>query len=330
MEVIFFYICPLFRKMIWIERPHTDPWFNLAAEEFILKHTQNDVMMLWQNSSSVVVGKHQNMAAEVNLRFTDAHHIPVIRRLSGGGTVYHDKGNINYTLIRSAVGNGFPVDFKAFTQPLILFLKQFDLEASFEGKNNLRIGHKKFSGNAAHVFKNKVMHHGTLLFNSDLALLEKIIQPHQEQFVDKSIKSVRAEVTNLTSLLPADLGIDSFKRQFKAFLLDYFGISTLRSFTGEEEAKIQALAQTKYKSWEWNMGYSPRFLINKTVPTPDGLIRAKIQVKAGIIEGCSLFLAEKELTAMEKKLMHQPYQKEVLLPLLADNPFSETLKNILF
>jgi lipoate-protein ligase A len=316
--------------MIWIERPHTDPWFNLAAEEYILKHTQEDVLMFWQNTSSVVVGKHQNTAAEVNLSFTDNHKIPVIRRISGGGTVYHDLGNINYTLIRKAEKNEFPVDFKAFTQPLIAFLKSYGLEARFEGKNNLRIHNKKFSGNAAHVYKNRVMHHGTLLFDTDLNMLEKIIQNRQEQFSDRAIKSVRAKVGNLSEFLPGSITQITFKEQFQQFLHHYFNIESQHQLSDEETKIIAELAETRYKSWEWNIGYSPQFSIQKTADTPYGIIRAKLRIKSGHIVAVDLFFEDKKLIKIEKQLMGQAYRKAGLLKILADNRFSETLVNTLF
>ncbi len=316
--------------MIWIERPHTDPWFNLAAEEFILKHYKDDLLMFWQNTPSVVIGKHQNTVAEVDTNFTETNQIPVIRRISGGGTVYHDLGNINYTLIRSATKNEFPVDFKAFTRPLIEFLKTHELNAHIEKKNNLRIGNKKFSGNAAHVFKNRVMHHGTILFETNLETLEKVIQPQPDQFTDKAIKSIRTEVVNLNELLPKATTINVFKSQFKEFLLQYFKIKSLHQLSEEETAKIKDLAETKYKSWEWNMGYSPKFSIHKELKTPYGLIRVKLQIKAGIIEALDLFFEDKKLIKIEEQLLHQTYRKTELLKILASNRFSETLINALF
>lgn len=329
-ECIFFYICPYLKSMIWIERPHIDPWFNLAAEEYILKQYKQDLLMFWQNTPSVVVGKHQNTAAEVDMDYAAAHHIPVIRRISGGGTVYHDLGNINYTLIRSTAKNEFPVDFRAFTQPLIAFLASFGIDARFEGKNNLLIGGRKFSGNAAHLFKNRVMHHGTILFQTDLEKLEKIIQPKQGQFNDKAIKSVHAKVMNLSEIFPKDISFDKFKVQLKQFLLDYYKIETSFQLTDADLSAIHELANTKYKSWQWNVGYSPKFSVQKSETTPYGIIRAKLQVKAGIITSVDLFFEDKRLITIEEQLLNQPYQKEQLMKTLTNNRFAKTLVNTLF
>ncbi len=316
--------------MIWIERPQTDPWFNLAAEEFILKHFPEDILMLWQSTSSVVVGKHQNTVAEVDTNFTEVNHIPIIRRISGGGTVYHDLGNLNYTFIKSTDRDNYPVDFKTFTKPLIEFLRNYQLDVRFEGKNNLRVGNKKFSGNAAHVFKNRVMHHGTILFETDLEKLEKVIQSKQGQYTDKAIKSVRTEVVNLSQLLTPAIKLNYFKTQFKHFLTDYFNIKNIRQFTDDQSIAIRKLAETKYKSWAWNMGYSPKFTVHKKVETAYGHIRANLQVKAGIIDELDLYFEDKKLIKIEDQLRHHPYKKIELLNQLEGNRFSETLVNALF
>jgi len=316
--------------MIWIERPQTDPWFNLAAEEFVLRHFTEDVLMFWQNTPSVVVGKHQNTLAEVNMDFVQANQIPVIRRISGGGTVFHDLGNINYTLIRSVEKDSMLVDFRKFTQPLRDFLETVGLEAYFEGKNNLRVQGKKFSGNAAHVFKQRVMHHGTILFDTDLKVLEKVIQPSQEQYFDKGIKSINAEVTNISTLLLEKTSLKDFKKLMTDFFKDYFQIVDHQRLGADEVESIEKLAASKYKTWEWNVGYSPKYTLQKEVDTAYGRLKTKLYVEAGIIQDITLFIEEKKLIKIENQLKHQPHRKAVLLKLLATDRFSETLVNTLF
>lgn len=148
-----------------INQPNSDPYFNLAAEEYFLKNFQEDFFMLWRSWPSVVVGKHQNALAEINHEFVRLHQIPVARRLSGGGTVFHDPGNVNFTFIRN-VANISEVNFKIFTIPVIEALKKLGVEAYTTGRNDLLIDGKKISGNAEHVHRNRVLHHGTLLFDS--------------------------------------------------------------------------------------------------------------------------------------------------------------------
>ncbi|HEY9115846.1 MAG TPA: lipoate--protein ligase family protein, partial [Bacteroidales bacterium] len=197
--------------MIFIYQPETDPFFNIAAEDFLLKNSPDDFIMLWQNKPSVIIGKHQNTFAEVNLDFVNKNNIPVIRRMSGGGTVYHDLGNINFTMITSENNPEKLIDFRKFTEPLILFLKSLGIEAAFESKNNLKVNGKKISGNSAHVKKDKIMHHGTLLFNTNLRNLENSIKPPKTNITDKAVKSVRATVTNISKELDDKMPIEKFR-----------------------------------------------------------------------------------------------------------------------
>ena len=316
--------------MIFIRRPQTDPFFNLAAEEYILRNSREDVLMLWQNEPAVVVGKHQNALAEVNMDFVRENNIPVIRRISGGGTVYHDLGNINMTCISTSGKQGTLIDFRKFTQPVIDFLKQFGLEASFEGKNNLVVNSKKFSGNSAHVFKNKVMHHGTFLYSTDLDRLEKVIHPGSGYIVDKSIKSVRATVGNMAGFLKHPVTINVFKSQLEQFLIDYHHINKILDLSGEEQKAIEKLTQEKYHRWEWNIGYSPKYSVEGERDTEYGKFHVSLEVKEGKITDIVLLFEGKKLEKIEQKLLGQKHDKVHLQKILADNHFSEVIINTLF
>ena len=160
--------------MLIIRRHNTDPWFNLATEEFVLKNFDEDTFMLWRNAPSIIVGKHQNTLAEINLDYVKKNNIKVVRRLSGGGAVFHDLGNINFTFIKTGE-NGNLIDFKKYTEPILEVLLKMGINARFEGRNDLTIEGKKFSGNAEHIWKNRVLHHGTLLFSSHMANLSEAL-----------------------------------------------------------------------------------------------------------------------------------------------------------
>ncbi len=270
--------------MIFINRTETDPLFNIAAEEYVLKHYTDDVLMLWQSRPSVVIGKHQNLVAEVNLNYIRQNNIPVLRRISGGGTVYHDLGNLNYTFIRSEENRERLIDFKAFSKPVIEFLKTLGIKAEVEGKSNLVVDGKKISGNAAHVFKNRVLHHGTLLFNSNLDELEKVIRPAGAQINDKSIKSVRATVTNLADKLKNTLTIKEFREQLSSFLINFYGVAKTYSFTLHDMEAIKMLINEKYGTADWNYGYSPAYEFENRIGNASLLIK----VKKGIIEHADL------------------------------------------
>lgn len=269
--------------MIFINRKETNPYFNIAAEEFALKHFDEDVLMLWQSAPSVIVGKHQNLIAEVNLGYTHKHNIPVIRRISGGGTVYHDLGNLNYTLIRTEADRERLIDFNRFSTPIVEFLKTMGLKAGFEGKNNLVLDGKKFSGNSAHVFKNRVIHHGTLLFNTNLNKLEKVILPVKASIKDKAVKSVRATVTNISEHIP-DINYNIFRQNLTRFLIDYYSIDTIYSFSTQDVKSINKLVDDKYLSPDWNYSYSPTYEFENSF---EGYY-LKIIVKKGLIESIEM------------------------------------------
>ena len=312
--------------MIFIERPETNPYFNIAAEEYVLKHFEEDVLMLWQSEPSVIIGKHQNTLTEVNLDFIRDNHIPVIRRISGGGTVFHDLGNLNYTLITTGTVQERLIDFHKFTKPVRVFLSAFGIHSEFEGKNNLSIQGRKFSGNSAHVFKKRVMHHGTLLFETDLDRLEKSIHPDKLNIKDKAVQSIRATVGNIAEHLPADYSISQFRNAFKNFLFGYLQISKIRSFSPAAISEIEKLADKKYKQWEWNFGYSPAYTFQNEVDN----ISVKLFVKNGIINEIEIEgeIESKELLTERLKGTAHRLQKtiEVLAFVYPDRDNSVLLK----
>jgi lipoate---protein ligase len=161
--------------MLCIYNPSTEPYFNMAAEEYLLKNFSANIFMLWRNDNAVVVGKHQNSLAEINHDFVQQNNIKVVRRLSGGGTVFHDLGNLNFTFITNGEGEEL-VNFRKFTQPILEVLLQLGVHAKFEGRNDLTINGLKFSGNAEHVFKKRTLHHGTLLFSSKISDLTQALK----------------------------------------------------------------------------------------------------------------------------------------------------------
>ena len=221
-----------------------DIYFHLAVEEFLLKNRAEEFFMLWQSEPCVVVGKHQNALAEVHHRYLRAHHIPVARRLTGGGTVYHGPGNMNFTFIRNGE-QGKLVDFKKFVRPVVKFLQLKGLPATIGTRNDLLIEGLKISGNAEHVFKQRVLHHGTLLFNADLEVLNTSIRVRPGRFRDKAVQSNRSEVTNIAAWLIRPQTIDEFSDELYQFLVNEFSGSPYQ-FTRSELKEIELLKATKY------------------------------------------------------------------------------------
>ncbi len=243
-------------KLSYLLLPSTDPAYNLAVEEILFRCAPHDRMyvMLWQNDNAIIIGKHQNTLAEINADFVAARGIRVVRRLSGGCAVYHDMGNLNYTII--APSEEGSLDFGRFGQIVVRALGKLGVSAEMNGRNDLTIDGRKFSGCAQYVRDGRVMHHGTLLFDSDLETVSQALQTDPRKLAAKGVKSVRSRVTNIRAHLKEDMPLP----QFRDFLLRCI----LEEFPGEPflcseafDRKAQALKQSRYDTWDWNYGRSP-------------------------------------------------------------------------
>ncbi|MDY0104341.1 MAG: lipoate--protein ligase [Lentimicrobium sp.] len=274
--------------MLCIIRHETDPYFNLAAEEYVLKNFQRDCFMLWRNENAIIVGKHQNTLAEINVDYVKEKDIKVVRRLSGGGAVFHDMGNLNFTFIASGENHKL-VDFRKFTLPILEVLQMLELEARFEGRNDLTIEGKKFSGNAEHVHKNRVLHHGTLLFSSVMADVSNALKVDPDKFNDKAVKSVRSRVTNISDHLKSPLTVLEFRDLILKHVMESTPGAELYSFTPADVEAITRLRDEKYITWEWNYGYSPKYNFRKTVKTNGGKLEVLLEVNNGKIEKAKFF-----------------------------------------
>lgn len=265
-----------------IQRSETDPYYNLAAEEYLLKAATVNTFMTWSNEPSVIVGKHQNTSREINHSFIQTHNLHVVRRITGGGTVYHDPGNINFSFIYTDRKENL-VDFRFFTEPIMLFLKDLGLNATFEGKSNISVDGLKVSGNSAHIYRQKVLHHGTLLFNTDLDKLEKAIAGRTKHYNDKSVRSVPAEVANISGLLKEKISVKEFIALFQVFIFNNSKDTYDDVLQPGEVEAIMKLARQKYKSYSWNFGYSPDYKYDEGWTTQDGEFSISLSVKEGLI-----------------------------------------------
>lgn len=268
--------------MYFLHRSHTDPHFNLAAEEYLLRHGPGDMFMLWRNEPCVVIGKHQNAFAEINYRYCRDHGIPVIRRISGGGAVYHDTGNLNFSFIQT-VGNQNLVDFSRFLAPMMDSLGQLGLIVSTGKRNDLFLEGMKFSGNAEHVFRNKVLHHGTLLFETNLEILNHALTPAANKFSGKAVRSIRSTVTNIKPYMESIKSMEEFAEKLTATFSESIRELQPYQLSSEDIRLIGQLANDKYRTWKWNFGYSPEYDLLAGFESAFGNVKMEFKVKNGLI-----------------------------------------------
>jgi lipoate---protein ligase len=273
--------------MLCITSHTTDPYFNLASEEFLLKSFTEDIFMLYCNEPSVIVGKHQNTFAEINYWYVKEKKIKVVRRLSGGGTVFHDSGNLNFCFISNG-REGNLVDFRKFTTPILDVLKKLNVSAERSGRNDLIIKGLKFSGNAEHVYKNRTLHHGTILFSSHLNQLIEALKVDPQKYKDKAVKSVPGKVTNIIDHLSEKISIENFRDIITQHILSKYSGALKYSFSNQDESAISTLVENKYSTWEWNFGYSPKFQYKNEGFIDNKKISFNLEIDKGVITDANI------------------------------------------
>ena len=316
--------------MLYIKRKETDPYFNIAAEEYVLKNFTEDCFMLWRNEACVIAGKHQNTLAEINLDFIEENKLPVVRRISGGGTVFHDLGNLNFSFIKNGSSEKL-VNFRKFTEPIIGALATLGVEAKFEGRNDLTVKGMKISGNAEHVHKNRVLHHGTLLFSAELGKLSNALKVDPSKFKDKAVKSVRSRVTNIIEHLAEPISIAAFEKSIYDYVLKSDQEAEFYEFTSQDIENINELVKTKYNTWEWNFAYSPKYNFNKSTRSNGGSLEFNMDVKDGLINKLKItgdFFSNRDINDIEELLIGKLHNKEAIETALKQIDFKEYFRNI--
>ena len=303
------------------------PYFNLAAEEHLLKATNDDFFMLWQSSPCVVVGKHQNTYAETNFRYTRENNIQIARRLSGGGTVFHGAGNINFTFIVNG-DEGKLIDFKKHLRPIVGFLKTLGIEATIGEKNDLRIGDLKISGNAEHVYRKRTLHHGTLLYNADLHRLNQSILLLKKKYTDKAVQSNRSQVTNIIDYMDEPLDLSEFRHRLLTFVGNEFQGAMDYSFSENQIHSIEKLMLEKYQTPEWIFSYSPRYTFENSFAWNSQLVQVHLSVEKGHIQHAKISIpGENNLsTELASRLIGKSHLLEAIEQVLAEFQFPTSLE----
>jgi lipoate-protein ligase A len=303
------------KHTVFIDAKTTDPDHNLALEEYIFNHLPRDkeYLYLWRNDNAIIIGRHQNTLAEIDSAFVEEKGIRVVRRLSGGGAVYHDMGNLNFTFIVDAKA-GSQVDLRSFCLRVVDALRALGLDAQVDGRNDILANGCKVSGNAQYVKEGRVMHHGTLLFDSDLTVLSKALQPDPEKIKAKGVKSVRSRVANIRSLLKQDMTLDQFRDHLARYLLGGDGMRY--ELTQQDLAKIEAIRAQRYGTWEWNYGASAQCdLERRTRIEGVGTVRAHIRLDHGRIADVTFtgdFFSTIEPAGLSALLRGRPLTQEAL------------------
>jgi lipoate---protein ligase len=317
--------------MLCIIHKSTDPFFNIATDEYIFKHIKEDCFMLWQNDNAIIVGKHQNALAEINLDYVKEKGIDVVRRLSGGGAVYHDMGNLNFSFTHTGKDSSKMVDFRKYTRPIIDVLQEMGVNAAFEGRNDLTIDGKKFSGNAEHVIGNKILHHGTLLFSSEMRDVSGALKINPLKYRDRATKSIPKRVTNISYHLKENIGLEAFRDRIMQHIIARFDNCHPYEFTEEDIQKIQKIRDEKYASWEWNFGYSPKYDFQQGVRTKGGTLEIHINVDKGKITAIKFlgdFFNLLPVEELEKKLVGCLHEEKALRQRLQEVHPGKYLKDI--
>lgn len=291
-----------------------DPAVNLALEEYVLRQAQTDedLLLFYINAPSIIIGRHQNTLEEINREYVEQHGIHIVRRLSGGGAVYHDLGNLNFSFLTNYQRENFQ-NFRKFTEPVARSLAKLGVLAELSGRNDILIDGRKVSGNAQYVSKTRMVSHGTLLFNTDLSHVSDALHVHASKIESKGIKSVRSRVANISEFLSQPMDIESFR---KHVLATYFEGATeipVYPLSAQDWDAVQQLAEERYRSWEWTYGNSPDFNVEKRQRFPSGEVDARLDVKQGVIQSVKFygdFFAEAEPEELGPLLIGVRYKRE--------------------
>lgn len=317
------------RAVTYWETGSKDPRYNLAFEEYLLNsRTEGDHLLLWQNERAVVVGRNQNAEGEIDRAFVEAHGISVVRRITGGGAVYHDLGNLNYSFLTDAA-DGERQTMERFVLPVVSALRKLGLEAEASGRNDILVSGKKVSGTAQRLCHDRILHHGTLLFDTDLDLAARALRADPEKFRSKGVVSVRSRMGNIRSFLNEEMDFPAFWAYLKRELA---GNCAVAGRLGEEElVAITALKREKYDTWAWTFGISPRYDVFGRRRWNGGSLEFRGVVERGLLTEAAFygdFLSRCSLDKLAAELRGCPFCSSNVAAVLERYPLEDCFGGI--
>ncbi|AIF42726.1 lipoate--protein ligase [Virgibacillus sp. SK37] len=302
----------------------TDPSINLALEEYVLQNFgENDTYLLFYvNQPSIIIGRNQNTIEEINTDYVDKHDIKVVRRLSGGGAVYHDEGNLNFSFITKDDGNSFQ-NFAKFTQPVVEALNKLGVPAELKGRNDLIVNGRKISGNAMFSTKGRMFSHGTLMLDSEIENVVSALKVKKEKIQSKGIKSIRSRVANISEFLDEKVSMQDFKDIILRYIFEVDDVNKVPRYelTEKDWENVKQISKERYQNWDWNYGKSPTFNIQESYKFDAGLVDVRLDVKKGIIENCKIygdFFGVGEVSVIEERLSGVRHNRQAIEEALAD------------
>ncbi|SER85846.1 lipoate-protein ligase [Gracilibacillus ureilyticus] len=312
----------------------TDPHINLAIEEYVLKQfgETDSYLLFYINEPSIIIGKNQNTIEEINTDYVESNGIHVVRRLSGGGAVYHDQGNLNFSFITKDDGDSFH-NFAKFTEPVVEALRTLGVPAELKGRNDLVADGRKISGNAQFTTRGRMFSHGTLMYDSEIEHVVKSLNVKTEKIQSKGIKSIRSRVTNIAEFMENKLSMEDFKAHILRHIFDVEKVEDVPQYvlTEEDWDNIRQLSEERYQRWDWNYGKSPKFNIQHSHKFEGGLVDVRLDVNKGMIDQCKIygdFFGIGDVAELEEKLTGIRYERQAIDQALQDIDVSHYLGKI--
>lgn len=311
--------------MYLIKNNSTDPAFNLALEEYFVTHKSDEFFCFWRNRPTVVIGRHQDASTEVDFDFLKAHGISLVRRNTGGGAVFHDLGNVNFSYITPCEKRDF-FNFEKFSRPVLSALASMDVLAEANGRNDLTIDGQKISGNAQYMHHGRILHHGTLLFESDFSYMQGALRVDPRKLKTKGVSSVRSRVTNIKPHCTDDLSVEEFISRLESHILGFFEDISVYAPSAFELAEIEKLAESKYRNDAWTLKDFGNYNFKGSLALPFGIVNASFEVQDGIITAFSIsgdFFGVCDITELCGKLTHINHERESVIEALSGVSISD-------